>query len=220
MTSNSNNNQKPISQQYQHQQYQQSSNKNLTIKIIESLRRNNLKVIAFDFDCTIVNIHTGGQWCDSAEKLAEFVRPCFRELIPALLKCPDFFVCVTTYSPQEDLIREVLRIMMKDEFAVNDLVNKVIIKGNTREFVEEHGIENCYSNGKQIHLAFCREFFESLIRKFNKENSHNFKINNDNILLIDDDLQNLKIAYENGHLAFQVNSSIQLVDFYNFLDEI
>ena len=99
-------------------QYQYQSSKNLTMKIIESLRRNNLKVIAFDFDCTIVNIHTGGQWCDSAEKLAEFVRPCFRELIPALLKCPDFFVCVATYSPQEDLIREVLRITMKDEYAV------------------------------------------------------------------------------------------------------
>ena len=97
-------------------QYQQP--KNLTMQIIESLRRNNLKVIAFDFDCTIVNIHTGGMWADSPEKLAEFVRPCFKELIPALLKCPDFFVCVTTYSPQEDLIREVLRIVMKDEYAV------------------------------------------------------------------------------------------------------
>ncbi len=90
----------------------------LTAKIIESLRRNNLKVIAFDFDCTIVSIHTGGTWFDSAEKLAEFVRPCFRQLIPALLKCPDFFVCVATYSPQEDLIREVLRHTMKDEYSV------------------------------------------------------------------------------------------------------
>ncbi len=111
----------------------------------------------------------------------------------------------------------------------NDLVNKVIIKGNTREFVEEHGIENCYSNGKQIHLAYCRDFFESLIRKFNKDQSGSSsssaanslcKISNDNILLIDDDLQNLKIAYENGHLAFQVNNSVQLEDFCSFLDEI
>ncbi len=108
----------------------------------------------------------------------------------------------------------------------NDLVNKIIIKGNTREFVEEHGIESCYSNGKQAHLAYCRDFFESLIRKFNKDHnqgtsaSASFKINNDNILLIDDDLQNLKIAYDNGHLAFQVNNSVQLEDFCTFLDEI
>jgi hypothetical protein len=108
-----------MSQKYTNQyQSPSKSNGNLTAKIIESLRRNNVKIIAFDFDCTIVNIHTGGQWCDTAEKLAEFVRPCFKELIPALLKCPDFFVCVATYSPQEDLIREVLKITMKDEYAV------------------------------------------------------------------------------------------------------
>ncbi len=101
-----------------HHHSHQSKPPSITAKIIESLRRNNLKVIAFDFDCTIVSIHTGGTWFDSAEKLAEFVRPCFRELIPALLKCPDFFVCVATYSPQEDLIREVLRLTMRDEYAV------------------------------------------------------------------------------------------------------
>ena len=90
-----------------HHHSHQSKPPSLTAKIIESLRRNNLKVIAFDFDCTIVSIHTGGTWFDSAEKLAEFV-----------LKCPDFFVCVATYSPQEDLIREVLRLTMRDEYAV------------------------------------------------------------------------------------------------------
>ena len=99
-------------------QYHYQTAKNLVTQILESLRQNRIKLIAFDFDCTIVNIHTGGQWCDSAEKLAEFVRPCFRELLPALLKCPEFFVCVVTYSPQEDLIREVLRITMKDEYSV------------------------------------------------------------------------------------------------------
>ena len=99
-------------------QYHYQTAKNLVTQILESLRQNRIKLIAFDFDCTIVNIHTGGQWCDSAEKLAEFVRPCFRELLPALLKCPEFFVCVVTYSPQEELIREVLRITMKDEYSV------------------------------------------------------------------------------------------------------
>lgn len=78
------------------------------------LRRMGIKLVAFDFDCTLVNIHTGGQWPDSAEKLAEFVRPCFRDLLPELLKCDDIHTCVVTYSPQEDLIRDVLRISLKD----------------------------------------------------------------------------------------------------------
>ena len=117
----------------------------------------------------------------------------------------------------------------------NDLVNKIVIKGNTKEFLEQHGIEYCYSNGKQIHLQYCRNYFEahysinsnaamtnngsssanSTSRKSNKENP----IQNQNILLIDDDVQNLKMAHENGHMVYQVNSSMKLVDFYNYLRE-
>lgn len=92
-----------------------NSTNNLVNEVVNLIKRTNIRLIAFDFDCTIVTIHTGGQWLDSSEKLAEFVRPCFRDLIPALLKCPELNTCVVTYSPQEKLIRDVLRISMKDE---------------------------------------------------------------------------------------------------------
>ena len=95
-----------------------TANKLLAQQIVELLRRLNIRLVAFDFDYTIVTIHTGGQWLDSPEKLAEFVRPCFRDLLPVLLKTPDLNVCVVTYSPQERLIREVLRISLKDEHDV------------------------------------------------------------------------------------------------------
>lgn len=97
-----------------------TANKLLAQQIVELLRRLNIRLVAFDFDYTIVTIHTGGQWLDSPEKLAEFVRPCFRDLLPVLLKTPDLNVCVVTYSPQERLIREVLRISLKDEHDVYD----------------------------------------------------------------------------------------------------
>ena len=84
-------------------------------QVIDLLRRSKIKLVAFDFDCTIVNVHTGGQWIDSAEELAKYVRPCFRELICVLLKSNEFYVCVVTYSPQEELIRDVLRICLKDD---------------------------------------------------------------------------------------------------------
>lgn len=90
----------------------------LVPQLIDLMRRLKIKLIGFDFDCTIVNIHTGGQWLDSPEKLSEFVRPWFRDLLPYLLKCDDFYVCVVTYSPQEKLIREVLRILLKDDYEV------------------------------------------------------------------------------------------------------
>lgn len=197
-----------------------STSKNLVAQIIELIKHLNIKLIAFDFDCTIVNIHTGGQWIDSPEKLAEFVRPCFRSLLPALLQTPDLYVCVVTYSPQEQLIKEVLKISMKDEHSVNDLVNKIVIKGNTKEFLEQHGIEYCYSNGKQVHLKYCRNFFESAnnINSSNKKsNKENLRLNDSNVLLIDDDAQNLKVACDNGHFYYQVYNNMKLMDFYIYL---
>ena len=112
--------------QYQHQQHQSPKgasagggggmSKSMVNHCVEILRRLHIKLIAFDFDCTIVSVHTGGQWLDTAEKLAEFVRPCFRDLLPALLHhAHEFHVCVVTYSPQEQLIREVLRLALRDE---------------------------------------------------------------------------------------------------------
>lgn len=80
--------------------------------IVKLLKRSRIKLVAFDFDQTIISIHTGGFWRDSAEKLAEFVRPCFKYLMPELLKCENIFVAVVTFSPQEELIREVLRLSM------------------------------------------------------------------------------------------------------------
>jgi len=229
---------------------------NLIAQTIDLIRRLKLKIVCFDFDCTIVTIHTGGQWLDSPEKLAEFVRPCFRELLPALLHTPGLHVCVVTYSPQEQLIREVLRISMKEESAVNDMVKKIIIKGNTKEFLQQYGIEYCFSNGKQIHIKYCRNYFESVNfnaakalaaqvekgqnnegngsgnsssslvaannanttqspNRINKENL----IEDSSIFLIDDDVQNLKLAYENGHLVFQVQPTMKLFDMYSYLKE-
>ena len=54
----------------------------------------------------------------------------------------------------------------------NDLVNKIVIKGNTKEFIEQYGIEYCYSNGKQIHLKYCRNYFESMNNSSNISRSN------------------------------------------------
>ncbi len=129
-------------------------------------------------------------------------------------------------------------------------MNKIVIKGNTKEFLQQYGIENCFSQGKQIHLKYCRNFFESLnvnninntikqnnsgnnlINTTNNNNSINTDnnysnvksnkenlINDSNILLIDDDIQNLKLAFDNGHLVYQVNNTMKLIDFYNYLKD-
>jgi hypothetical protein len=53
-----------------------------------------------------------------------------------------------------------------------------------------------------------------MLKRFNKEIVN---ILDENILLLDDDVQNLKLANDYGHYAFQVNNSVQLVDILNFL---
>ena len=83
----------------------------------------------------------------------------------------------------------------------------MFIRGNTKEFTDLYGIKNLYANGKQIHLDNVRWLFQSA----------NNLINNENMLLVDDDLKNLKLAREHGHYAFQITSSTQLNDFLSYL---
>ena len=80
--------------------------------IVESLIKNcGVRLLALDFDRTIVSIHTAGFWQYGPERLAAYVRPCFRKLMSASLKS-SMFVCVVTFSMQTDLIRNVLRIAL------------------------------------------------------------------------------------------------------------
>lgn len=82
-------------------------------ELAQFIRLSNLKIIALDFDQTIVSIHTSGFWRESAEKLAEYVRPSFQYLITELLKNENLCIAIVTFSPQKDLIKDVLRISLK-----------------------------------------------------------------------------------------------------------
>jgi len=95
----------------------------------------------------------------------------------------------------------------------NDLVSKIVIKGNTKEFLERNGTEMCYANGKQIHIDYCRSYFQQV----NGKNAA--LIDDSNVLLIDDDVQNIRLARTSGHHAFPVENNMKLADLYNFLKD-
>ena len=86
-----------------------------------------------------------------------------------------------------------------------------MIQGNTKEFVDKYGLPNCYYNGKQIHIAVVRDYFEA---------SRNLKILNEDIILIDDDTDNISIARKNGHLAFEVGRLFSLNELQEFLNRV
>ena len=79
-------------------------------EVVSNLIGKGIKVLALDFDKTIVDVHTAGVWRGGSAKLAEHVRPCFKALIEAALDSKEeIFVSVVTYSMQPSLIHEVLK---------------------------------------------------------------------------------------------------------------
>ena len=78
---------------------------------IHVLYQKGIRLLALDFDKTIISVHTSGYWRGGSPRLAEHVRPCFQLLMKAALESK-LQVCIVTYSMQPDLIRDVLRLVL------------------------------------------------------------------------------------------------------------
>lgn len=90
------------------EQVPQNTYKRMAKKAVALLAAKHIKVIAIDFDKTLITLHTGGAWRQGHGRLAEFVRPCFKYLLPAALDA-GLHICIVTYSMQLGLIYDVLR---------------------------------------------------------------------------------------------------------------
>ena len=90
------------------------SDKEVAEGIINCLISKGIKLLALDFDKTIVSVHTGGMWKGGTAKLADEVRPCFAHLIEAALnnRATDIIVCIVTYSKQPVLIADLLKMVL------------------------------------------------------------------------------------------------------------
>lgn len=88
-----------------------------TRDIIHCFQKKGIKMIALDFDKTILSIHTYGRYQGTAETLVEHVRSTFHYLIEGILNSPGFgknlFLCIVTFSPQESLIRKLLAVLFQ-----------------------------------------------------------------------------------------------------------
>ncbi|CAM4979374.1 unnamed protein product, partial [Rotaria socialis] len=102
--------------------------------IVLGLQNKNIKLIAIDFDNTFLSKHTGGRHEGKADSLVRFIRPVFKYFIQELLESPDFsrtlHVCFVSFSPQEKLIKELLRLAF-----TTSKTDQIIIRCNTPEFV-------------------------------------------------------------------------------------
>lgn len=66
---------------------------------MSTFRRAGIKLLAIDFDLTLIDVHTEGCWTGSAAALASRVRPCIKEVVDEALGS-GIHVAVVTFSSQ------------------------------------------------------------------------------------------------------------------------
>ena len=93
---------------------QENLQKQMAQEVIDCIVSKGIKLLALDFDKTIVGVHTKGMWQGETSQLAEEVRPCFVQLLEAALdnRADDLNICIVTYSKQPELIRELLDMVL------------------------------------------------------------------------------------------------------------
>jgi FMN phosphatase YigB (HAD superfamily) len=161
----------------------------------------NINFLAIDFDQTIVDLHTGGRWKESARDLAEHVRPAFRHLM-RMANDRNVRIAIVTFSPQTCQIREVLEIVFGPS-----LSDSIPIRGNDMTWKYAG---NGLRMGKQEHMASAAE--ELMTRPMLGVTD----VSKSTTLLIDDDPRNVKKCLKDGTRAVWLNP----VDPNRFLDDI
>ena len=144
--------------------------------IIKTLKKVGINFLAIDFDKTLISEHTTGKWEGPVEDLASLTRPFFRQLIPLALD-NEILVAIVTLSPQVPLIGDMMRLVFPDH------AEYIPIRGDDNAWVYQG---RGAMNGKQRHMASAAEELGSLNTRC--------KISRATTLLVDDDLENVRIA--------------------------
>jgi hypothetical protein len=134
----------------------------------------NIKLLALDFDLTILDIHTGGNWNSSAHELIPHVRAEMKCVIHRSLE-RGIHIAVASFSIQEQLIRSVLggAIAIAHEIIVRGGRNRSEPLGKRKQLEEVvHDINTIHRNANVTPLT---------------------------TILIDDDLNNVKRALTDGY---------------------
>lgn len=155
------------------------------LEVIASLKKSGINFLAIDFDQTLVTEHTGGVWQKSVQELVQKIRPFFRKLVPMAVN-NDLFVAIVTFSPQSQLIADVLIN------AWGDTASGIPIRGRDGTW-EYHGEGS--RDGKQPHMASAAEEIQ---------NRTGIKITRNSTLLIDDDMRNINYALNNSVRAIHI----------------
>ena len=150
--------------------------KNPYERLVNRLANDGIKMVAVDFDLTLISVHTNGNWIFTARPLASRVRPGFVDFFKEVLR-RGLSLAIVTFSPQVELVRDVLRAVLSEKE-----VERICIRGNTADWKP---YPTCRKEGKQSHI-------ESAAKHFYK--SSKMKIKPHEVLLFDDDEENIRVA--------------------------
>jgi hypothetical protein len=150
-----------------------------------------IKLVAVDFDRTIVNIHTGGRYKQSASMLSSHYRPFFKKFLKEAQKV-GLWVAVVTFSAQTALVADSMSIALGGE----SNINRCYLRGDDGSWVRPSNF-NVTSNwrgrdmsrGKLGHIYSVCDHIQKL---------SNETISPTEILYIDDDLANVDIGRKAG----------------------
>lgn len=156
--------------------------------LVSLLQASNINFLACDFDLTLIDIHTSGNWLGTIPDLCTHVRPNFTKLIGDALRTPGMHVAIVTFSPQTAVVRDVCREVW------GDLSDKIVIRGGDRTWSYEGGGSQ---DRKQSHMASAVEELLSI--------DPTATVTRATTLLLDDDADNIKVALREGVRAVWIN---------------
>ena len=156
-----------------------------------------IRLVALDFDMTLVDIHTGGQWRGSASALQSHVR---QEMTCLIRACHQYgiYVAIATFSTQIDLLRTVVQNSVRQSpqqqyhgDSTSSASSRVIpvYGGNDRVAP--------YWHGKQSQLVLARQYFDNHRRQ--QKNGETALLSPYEVVLVDDDERNIAIAQKDGY---------------------
>ncbi len=181
----------------------------LATEIMTRGKKAGIKLLALDWDNTVLKLHTRGQWYGNSDELYNNVRPFFIHLIQAA-QCFKIHVSIVTFSGQTKLITEVMqKIMNINSSNANVDHGQYSIRccddtwdgiDALKEYFPSH--IDCEFKGKLQHIS-------SVLKECMKDN-----VMPHETLLIDDDEENIRVAKEVNlpSIRFDPDDEMSLAD--------
>lgn len=155
-----------------------------------------IRLLALDWDLTMVSCHTQGQWYGSPKELVKFVRPSM-----ALLACAaatsGLQLAIVSFSGQGELIRETLAIALPH-------ITFILRCSDKKWQVSDKSLQAFFPRQSPTTSPAKLKHLRSAVKQFDWAGNGLPPVVPQNILLIDDDSMNIAMACDNGVNAIQM----------------